>query len=368
MGKSQVRVFQRGNRFGIDYSVNQKRYRKMVGTQIQAHKKAKIVEADLFRGIIGLHIREDLSFKTLAEQYIRTKLTEDSEYCKTESSRIKNIIIPHFLDLKISHFYDKRKAQIYFERYSKSRLSMKNNKGAPLSRYSLHVDLKRIRSMFEIFKEWGEIDHNPAKLIKLPKFDKREFRILSLFEIRRLLECAYKHSYDFMYPACLLGLNGLRRGEATHLEYSDLDFDKKIINIKNKYNFRTKNRKNRPAPMLKPFYSYVLDNQNKNGFIVNYQGQAVKEFRRSFKAVKRMANIDQRFRFHDLRHTIASHMVKNGDIKAAQMLLGHSSINITLDIYSHLLPSDVEVALNKVGIDLNQAHFGHVPKIEVLSA
>ena len=46
-----------------------------------------------------------------------------------------------------------------------------------------------------------------------------------------------------------------------------------------------------------------------------------------------------RIRFHDLRHTHATHLLSNGvHPKVAQERLGHSTVGITLDLYSHVLP------------------------------
>jgi integrase len=56
-----------------------------------------------------------------------------------------------------------------------------------------------------------------------------------------------------------------------------------------------------------------------------------------------------RFRFHDLRHTHATHLLSNGvHPKIAQERLGHSSIGITLDLYSHVMPGMQEDAASKV--------------------
>ena len=48
-------------------------------------------------------------------------------------------------------------------------------------------------------------------------------------------------------------------------------------------------------------------------------------------------------RFHDLRHTYASHLIANGETpKVVQTLLGHSSIQVTFDIYGHLFKASTQ--------------------------
>lgn len=57
-----------------------------------------------------------------------------------------------------------------------------------------------------------------------------------------------------------------------------------------------------------------------------------------------------RIRFHDLRHTHATLLLKAGiHPKIVQERLGHSSINVTLDTYSHVLPNLQEAVLDTIG-------------------
>ena len=60
---------------------------------------------------------------------------------------------------------------------------------------------------------------------------------------------------------------------------------------------------------------------------------------RSFKPLLERAGLSQRVRFHDLRHTAATLLLSRGvHPKLVQELLGHATIAITLDTYSHVLP------------------------------
>jgi integrase len=66
---------------------------------------------------------------------------------------------------------------------------------------------------------------------------------------------------------------------------------------------------------------------------------------RSFGPLLKRAGLPQ-IRFHDLRHTCATLLLsKNVNPKIVSEMLGHSSISITLDIYSHLLPDMQEKAV-----------------------
>ena len=73
------------------------------------------------------------------------------------------------------------------------------------------------------------------------------------------------------------------------------------------------------------------------------------------RILARAANLP-RIRFHDLRHTHATHLLSNGvHPKVAQERLGHSSIGITLDLYSHVLPGMQEDAAAKVDAAMRSA-------------
>ena len=74
-------------------------------------------------------------------------------------------------------------------------------------------------------------------------------------------------------------------------------------------------------------------------------GEQYGNVRKSFEGAKKRARITD-FRFHDLRHTFASHLVMAGiDLKTVQELLGHKSFEMTLR-YAHLSPDHKKVALD----------------------
>jgi site-specific recombinase XerD len=74
-------------------------------------------------------------------------------------------------------------------------------------------------------------------------------------------------------------------------------------------------------------------------------GERYDEVKRSFKSTCRKAGITD-FRFHDLRHTFASHLVMNGNtVRTVQDLLGHKDIRMTIR-YSHLSREHLQAAVN----------------------
>ena len=60
---------------------------------------------------------------------------------------------------------------------------------------------------------------------------------------------------------------------------------------------------------------------------------------RSFRRIKARANVREDLRFHDLRHTCATLLLSEGvNVKVVSEMLGHASVTITLNTYSHVLP------------------------------
>jgi len=77
-------------------------------------------------------------------------------------------------------------------------------------------------------------------------------------------------------------------------------------------------------------------------------GERYGNVRKAFEGAKKRAGITD-FRFHDLRHTFASHLVMAGvDLKTVQELLGHKSFEMTLR-YAHLSPEHKKAALDILG-------------------
>jgi integrase len=80
-------------------------------------------------------------------------------------------------------------------------------------------------------------------------------------------------------------------------------------------------------------------------YVFTYKGKRVKNIKKAFKTALKNAGITD-FRFHDLRHTFASQVImRGGDLKDVQELLGHKSISMTLR-YSHLSQKHKKRAVN----------------------
>ena len=77
-------------------------------------------------------------------------------------------------------------------------------------------------------------------------------------------------------------------------------------------------------------------------------GEKVKSVKTAFQKACKKAGLEG-VSVHSLRHTFASHLIMAGvPIKTGQVLLGHKSIGTTLDIYGHLSPEHIALAVNRL--------------------
>ena len=91
----------------------------------------------------------------------------------------------------------------------------------------------------------------------------------------------------------------------------------------------------------------------------NARGKHLGDIKRSFHTACRIAKIEN-FRFHDLRHTCASHLAMRGvHMRALQELLGHKDIKMT-QRYSHLSPDQLQGAVKLLDDILPSREFGTI--------
>ena len=169
-------------------------------------------------------------------------------------------------------------------------------------------------------------------------------RYLNEEEINHLLVVCPPYLKDIIEFA----LNtGLRKGELFALKWSDVDLHNKLLSFKN-----TKNYEERVIPLndiaLDVLRRIPRQLHNEYVFITpaTKRGAQIVDVKKSFKTALRDAGI-QDFRFHDLRHTFASHLVMAGvDLANVKELMGHKDIKMTLR-YAHLSPD-----YKKRGVDI----------------
>ena len=139
---------------------------------------------------------------------------------------------------------------------------------------------------------------------------------------------------------------GMRRGEILGLKWRDLDIKRGVIYLHN-----TKNGEKRELPIneqVKTALIRVRKNPLSEYIFCKQDGSPAGDIKKSFLTAMSKSGIKD-FRFHDLRHTFASHLVMSGaDLNTVRELLGHKSLQMTLR-YSHLSPNHKQRAVDILG-------------------
>ncbi len=152
-------------------------------------------------------------------------------------------------------------------------------------------------------------------------------RYLTKEEIRDVLTYVPERSQNLIAFAIS---TGMRQGEIMNLDWKDIDFTSNIINVD-----KTKSGKKRRVPMMASLRNLLMNmNPQRNGKVFTL---SVKQVDYDFKHALEQAKIEN-FRFHDLRHTFASHFMMNGgNLYTLKEILGHSDIRMT-QRYAQLSP------------------------------
>jgi len=215
------------------------------------------------------------------------------------------------------------------EKFLVERMEEKRLSPATRNRHLAHLS-----SMFNKGKEWGLVTENPTQGIKPLRENGARTRFLDRGEIQQLLEA----SGETFRPILMTALHtGMRRGEIIELRWTDVDFNNRMITIQD-----SKSGKKRMIPINDILNETlkVLPSRFKKGYVFPSPvrpEQHWRDFRWQFGNAVKKADIHN-FRFHDIRHTFASHLVMSGvDLMTVKELLGHATLTMTMR-YSHLAP------------------------------
>lgn len=206
-----------------------------------------------------------------------------------------------------------------------------------------HV-ISSLKSFYNYYMRMGNIKSNPTDEIDRPKIEKKIPEFLTLEEVSSLLNFEVNNEFEARNKAILelLYSSGLRISELTSLELSNIDLDECLVRVMGK------GSKERIVPLgdyaidaLKEYIYFYRPMLNKNNssyvFLNNRGGVLSRQF--IFKVIKEECikkGIRKNVSPHTLRHTFATHLLKNGaDLRIIQELLGHENLSTT-QIYTHL--------------------------------
>ncbi|ASA25387.1 tyrosine-type recombinase/integrase [Paenibacillus donghaensis] len=234
---------------------------------------------------------------------------------------------------------------------------------------------------------WGEINQNVAMAVSLPQSKKVKFEVWDEQQLNLFLEYAAQDQYHVAFE--LAASTGMRQSEILAVRRKDVDLNRNMLSVRQAYTLAevghdfddTKNESSlrsialfkNTVNMLRDHYVRI-DELSKDNPLYHDSGLVVQSgvgsplnprnlMRNYYLIIEKIQKEQQqlkdagqpyidfpRIRFHDLRHTHATLLLKAGiHPKIVQERLGHSSINVTLDTYSHVLPNLQEAVLRNIG-------------------
>jgi len=305
--------------FYIDYYFHGRRIRESIGSNRRGAEDALAArKADILRGEFRFQKDHRIFFSDFAEEYLKyAKINKRS--WKRDEVCMKNLL-PHLGDLLLS-----RIAPSDIESYKRERLK-------EVTPATVNRELSCLKYMFTVAEKLEKFEgKNPVKEVKFLQHRQYVFRVLTREEIKSLINAAV----EYLKPILILALNtAMRKGEILNLKWNDVDFENRFLFIK-----ETKSNVMRKIPMNDLVIKTLKSIETKSEFVFTSikTGGCFKTVYNSFKTACQGAEIND-CRFHDLRHTAATHMIQGGaDVVTVSKILGHSDIKMTLK-YCH--PSD----------------------------
>jgi len=322
-------VYKRGTTWYIDYYAGYKRRREKIGPskrQAEVVLKKRMVQVAENR-FLEVEKYDKIKFGKVTELYLENYSKPNKKSSRRDVTSINNLK-PFFAGKYLHEI-----TPLDMEKYKRGRQGQVSNA-------TVNREVACLKHIFTKAIEWGIVKKNPGKKVKLLRERNTRLRYLEEREIRRLHDACAEH----LKPIVVVALNtGMRKEEILSLKWKDVDFRSRTISI-----LDTKNGESRELPMNDIVYRVLLDIGKKADspwVFCKKNGERYGNVRKAFEGARKRAGIVD-FRFHDLRHTFASHLVMAGvDLRTVQELLGHKSFEMTLR-YAHLSPDHKKRALD----------------------
>ena len=281
------------------------------------------------------------TFAEFVQRYLEGYVSANRHKPSTIASTNKNLrvhILPAFGEKKLDEL-----KQEDVQRFMGSRTHLKPK--------TVNNALSVLNTMLKTAVEWGLIKALPVR-IRLLKVTKPTMEFFDFDEVEHMLERADQMDARYTLLILLGAEAGLRAGEMRALEWTALDFRRKLLTVDKAewggHVTTPKHGKTRVIPMTDRLSMALKAHRHLRGPLVLYRdsGKAMspQSQREWLHKVLRQANLKLRSP-HALRHTFCSHLAMRGaPAKAIQELAGHASLSTT-ERYMHLSPAALAGAI-----------------------
>jgi integrase len=263
--------------------------------------------------------------------------------------------------------------------YAKALVSgRRDGQGGLAARTVTHMH-RVLREALQQALRWQLLARNPADAVRPPKVERRQMSVLDTDATADMIEAA--RDTGLLIPILLGALCGLRRGEIVALRWGSIDLERGQLSVIRSAEQtdagvrekETKSGKNRSLALSPTMVEELRQHRLRQAeslltlgvlltddhhVVMREDGLPIqpRSLSHAFTKFMRQHPELKRIRFHDLRHSHATALLKDGTHpKIAQERLGHSSVSITIDLYSHVLPNMQAEAVNRVDASLKEA-------------
>jgi integrase len=232
-----------------------------------------------------------------------------------------------------------------------------------------------LSSAFKQAIKWHMLARNPCEAVELPRAERREMKAFSPEEAGRFLKASKEDEQGVIFAFALA--TGMRPEEYLALKWSDMDLDKGLAVVRRALVWRKgggwyfdepkTSRSRRTVPLPLSLLQSLITHRRKqaearlkagtayqNNDLIFATGEGTPHNSRNlthrhFQPILERAELPSTFRLYDLRHSCATLLLAAGENpKVVSERLGHASIVLTLDTYSHVLPSMQQAATEKL--------------------
>jgi integrase len=247
-----------------------------------------------------------------------------------------------------------------------------NVTGRPLAPRTIRKAHAALLTALNQALKWGLLAVNPCRAVTLPKQQRREMHVLTAEEAERFRQAAAGTRFGVLFELALA--TGMRPGEYLALQWKHVDLkagtvrvERALVEGDGKLSFAPpKTSRSRRTIPLPPSVTRALAAHKErqaaerpipldgSGLVFpSEMGGTMNErnlLRRYFRPTLAAAGLEPRkYRLYDLRHTCATLLLLAGENpKVVSERLGHASVTLTLDVYSHVLPTMQEAAADKL--------------------
>ncbi|WP_018664584.1 site-specific integrase [Heyndrickxia acidiproducens] len=337
-----------------------KKIRERAKKGFKSKPEAKLAAAEMERKLLEGYEQTDISLKSYLENWLQEykKGTVRKNTFQLHQQNIKNHILPYFKNIVLKDL-----KPLMYQKF----INHLAEQG--YSRRTVEIVHGTMYNACEKAVITGKLEKNPCAGVTIKGEKKKmETEFIESAHISDFLSAAYNYNYIYGVFFRTLIETGMRKGEAAALQWSDIDFKKKTISITKSFDFQEapKNSdemfgdtKTYNSTRIITFGKFLEDtlkfhikyqNQNKLALGDTYRHDLNLVFARNdgdylpkstlhnaFKRILKAADLPQNLKIHSLRHTHAVLQLEAGaDMKYIQERLGHGSMQITADVYSHV--------------------------------